>query len=109
MSGVFCNGHRNTRRTCGTWRKNLPFKQNYLPQVLLISDEFEILSLTELENICLLPHDYDDSEERYPVMYLQDAQNLFNGMPNTAIGKLTKAGVMSEYKIGKIIIIAIEH
>jgi predicted alpha/beta superfamily hydrolase len=23
-------------------------------------------------------HDYDDSEERYPVMYLQDAQNLFN-------------------------------
>jgi hypothetical protein len=29
-------------------------------------------------------------------------------MPNTAIGKLTKA-VMSEYKIGKIIIIAIEH
>jgi hypothetical protein len=27
----------------GRWRKNwLPFKQNYLPQVLLISDEFEI-------------------------------------------------------------------
>jgi hypothetical protein len=31
-------------------------------------------------------------------------------MPNTAIGKLTKKlAVMSEYKIGKIIIIAIEH
>jgi predicted alpha/beta superfamily hydrolase len=28
--------------------------------------------------MALLPHDYDDSEERYPVMYLQDAQNLFN-------------------------------
>jgi enterochelin esterase-like enzyme len=35
-------------------------------------------SLTELEKIWALPHDYDDSEERYPVMYLQDAQNLFN-------------------------------
>jgi hypothetical protein len=34
--------HRNTRRTCGTLEKELPFKQNYLPQVLLISDEFEI-------------------------------------------------------------------
>jgi hypothetical protein len=30
----------------GRWRKNwLPFKQNYLPQVLLISDEFEIPQL----------------------------------------------------------------
>jgi hypothetical protein len=36
----------------GRWRKNwLPFKQNYLPQVLLISDEFEIPQLTELENM----------------------------------------------------------
>jgi hypothetical protein len=34
------------RRTCGTLEKNwLPFKQNYLPQVLLISDEFEIPQL----------------------------------------------------------------
>jgi hypothetical protein len=37
---------RNTqeyKRTCGTLEKELlPFKQNYLPQVLLISDEFEI-------------------------------------------------------------------
>jgi predicted alpha/beta superfamily hydrolase len=33
--------------------------------------------------MALLP-DYDDSE-RYPVMYLQDAQNLFNGY-NTAVG-----------------------
>jgi hypothetical protein len=34
------------RRTCGTLEKELlPFKQNYLPQVLLISDEFEIPQL----------------------------------------------------------------
>jgi hypothetical protein len=31
------------KKHVGRWRKNwLPFKQNYLPQVLLISDEFEI-------------------------------------------------------------------
>ncbi|NGY36974.1 alpha/beta hydrolase [Flavobacterium sp. XN-5] len=96
----------------GRWRKNwLPFKQNYLPQVLLISDEFEIPQLNRTRKIwALLPHDYDTSDESYPVMYLQDAQNLFNEnaeFGNWEIDK--KLAVMSEYKIGKIIIIAIEH
>lgn len=94
------------------WRKNwLPFKPNFLPQVLLISDEFEIPQLNKTRKIwALLPHDYDKSDERYPVMYLQDAQNLFNEdaqYGNWEIDK--KLAVMSEYKIGKIIIIAIEH
>jgi len=94
------------------WRKNwLPFKPNYLPQVLLISDEFEIPQLNKTRKIwALLPHDYDATDERYPVMYLQDAQNLFNEAAeygNWEIDK--KLAVMSEYKIGKIIIIAIEH
>lgn len=94
------------------WRKNwLPFKPSYLPQVLLISDEFEIPQLNKTRKIwALLPHDYDNSAERYPVMYLQDAQNLFNEdspYGNWEIDK--KLAVMAEYKIGKIIIIAIEH
>ncbi|MFV8369764.1 alpha/beta hydrolase [Flavobacterium sp. LB2R40] len=94
------------------WRKNwLPFKPSYLPQVLLISDEFEIPQLNKTRKIwALLPHDYDNSSESYPVLYLQDAQNLFNESAefgNWEIDK--KLAVMSEYKIGKIIIIAIEH
>ncbi len=94
------------------WRKNwLPFKQSYLPQVLLISDEFEIPQLNKTRKIwALLPHDYDKSNERYPVMYLQDAQNLFNEdspYGNWEIDK--KLAVMAEYNVGKIIIIAIEH
>lgn len=94
------------------WRKNwLPFKTNYLPKVLLISDEFEIPQLNKTRKIwALLPHDYDTSTESYPVMYLQDAQNLFNENAkygNWEIDK--KLAVMAEYKIGKIIIIAIEH
>lgn len=94
------------------WRKNrLSFKQSYLPQVQLISDEFKIPQLNKTRKIwALLPHDYDNSGDRYPVMYLQDAQNLFNESAecgNWGIDK--KLAVMSEYKIGKIIIIAIEH
>ncbi|MFV8343229.1 alpha/beta hydrolase [Flavobacterium sp. XS2P39] len=94
------------------WRKNwLPFKQSFLPQVQLISDEFKIPQLNKTRKIwALLPHDYDNSNESYPVMYLQDAQNLFNEAAefgNWEIDK--KLAVMSEYKIGKIIVIAIEH
>lgn len=94
------------------WRKNwLPFRQNFLPQLMLISDAFEIPQLNKTRKIwALLPHDYDSSDERYPVMYLQDAQNLFNESAeygNWEIDK--KLAVMSEYKIGKIIVIAIEH
>jgi predicted alpha/beta superfamily hydrolase len=35
----------------------------------------------------LLPHDYDNSSESYPVMYLQDAQNLLTKKQNTETGK----------------------
>jgi predicted alpha/beta superfamily hydrolase len=94
------------------WRKNwLPFKPNFLPQIQLISDEFEIPQLNKTRKIwALLPHDYDASNESYPVMYLHDAQNLFNEAAefgNWEIDK--KLAVMSEYKIGDIIVIAIEH
>ncbi len=116
-------GNRTENRVCeqkngvskqhvDKWRKNwLPFKQNYLPIVQLISDEFEIPQLNRKRKIwALLPHDYQATSENYPVMYLQDAQNLFNEnaeFGNWEIDK--KLAVMSEYKIGKIIVIAIEH
>ena len=94
------------------WRKNwLPYKPNFLPQVVLLSDEFEIPQLNTTRKVwALLPHDYDNTDERYPVMYLQDAQNLFH--ENSLFGNWEidkKLAVMAEYQIGKIIIIAIEH
>lgn len=94
------------------WRKNwLPYRPSQLPKVHLISEEFEIPQLNKTRKIwALLPHDYETSDEQYPVLYLQDAQNLFNeNAPygNWQIDK--KLAVMSDYGIGKIIIIAIEH
>ncbi|MBC7523546.1 MAG: alpha/beta hydrolase [Flavobacterium sp.] len=94
------------------WRKNwLPFKPNFLPIVKLISEEFEIPQLNKTRRVwALLPHDYESSTENYPVLYLQDAQNLFNENAkygNWEIDK--KLAVMAEYNIGKIIIIAVEH
>lgn len=116
-------GNRTENRSCTQhsgirnehvekWRRNwLPFKANFLPKVQLISEEFEIPQLNKKRKVwALLPHDYEASSESYPVLYLQDAQNLFNEKAqfgNWEIDK--KLAVMSQYGIGKIIIIAIEH
>lgn len=94
------------------WRKNwLPYRPSQLPQIHLLSEEFEIPQLNKTRKIwALLPHDYDNATERYPVLYLQDAQNLFN--ENTEFGNWQidkKLAVMSDYGIGKIIIIAVDH
>lgn len=116
-------GNRTENRSCkkqngvhkehvDKWRRNwLPFKPNFLPKVKLISEEFEIPQLNKTRRVwALLPYDYETSNESYPVLYLQDAQNLFNEKAqygNWEIDK--KLAVMSEYNIGKIIIIAVEH
>ncbi|WP_425639369.1 alpha/beta hydrolase [Algoriphagus yeomjeoni] len=94
------------------WRKNwLPYRPSQLPIIRLISEEFEIPQLNKTRKVwALLPHDYNNSEEQYPVLYLHDAQNLFNEnaeFGNWQIDK--KLAVMSDYNIGKIIIIAVEH
>jgi hypothetical protein len=108
-----CKQHKGIRKEhVAKWRHNwLPFKTDYLPKVHLISEEFEIPQLNKKRKVwALLPYDYENSSEHYPVMYLQDAQNLFNEnaqFGNWEIDK--KLAVMAEYKIGKIIVIAIEH
>jgi len=111
------NRHWNDEKLLRTekvakWRKNwLPYRPSQLPKIHLISEEFEIPQLNKTRKIwALLPHDYDTSEESYPVLYLQDAQNLFN--ENTDFGNWEidkKLAVMSDYGIGKIIIIAVAH
>lgn len=108
-----CKQTRGLRREhVAKWRHNwLPFKKNFLPIIHLISEEFEIPQLNKTRRVwALLPHDYESSTEHYPVLYLQDAQNLFNEKAkygNWEIDK--KLAVMAEYNIGKIIIVAVEH
>lgn len=51
----------------------------YLPRVELIAEKYKIPALGRTRRIAvLLPHDYDEDPERhYPVLYLQDGQNLY--------------------------------
>lgn len=94
------------------WRFNWgPFKDEFFPIVEIISEEFYIPQLDRHRKVwALLPYDYYISNKSYPVLYLQDAQNLFNEgseYGNWEIDK--KLSILAEYGRGDVIIIAIEH
>lgn len=102
----------NTTDHVDAWRYNWgPFKEEYFPVVELISDKFYIPQLDRFRKVwALLPHDYYESDKKYPVLYLQDAQNLFlegSEYGNWEIDK--KLSLLSEYGRGDIIVIAIDH
>lgn len=94
------------------WRINwAPFKSEFFPIAEIISEKFFIPQLNRTRKIwALLPHDYRETDKTYPVLYLQDAQNLFNeGSPfgNWEIDQ--KMSILTEYGRGDVIIIAIEN
>ncbi len=94
------------------WRLNWgPFKEKYFPKVELISENFYIPQLDRTRKVwILLPYDYHTSSKLYPVLYLQDAQNLFNEdskYGNWEIDK--KLALLSEYGRGDVIVVAVEH
>lgn len=95
------------------WYKNGQFHNSaYLPTVEKLSDGSDMPRLRHKRNIyALLPHDYHNNlKRRYPVLYLQDAQNLFNeNAPygNWAIDQ--KLAVLAELGLHEVIVIAIDH
>ncbi len=94
------------------WKQNgLFYNPALLPQKVIISESFEIPQLIKTRRIAaLLPHDYQHSDKRYPVLYLQDGQNLFDDYApfgNWAVDK--KLAVLTERGMGEVIIIAIDH
>ncbi len=85
--------------------------RTFAPVIRVIEEAFEIPQLGKKRRItALLPADYEESEETYPVLYLQDGQNLFDDnapFGNWAIDQSLAA--LDEEGIGKIIVIAIDH
>ncbi len=94
------------------WRRtDLEYNPVLLPRIHTISENFIIPQLKRNRRVvALLPHNYHDSEKRYPVLYLHDAQNLFDeNAPygNWAIDK--RLAKLSETGHADVIIIAIDH
>ena len=99
-------------QTVERWRYNWgPHKAELMPTVELISDEFLMPQLQKTRKVwALLPADYYTTTKKYPVLYLHDAQNLFDEKApfgNWEIDK--KMAVLAEYGRGDLIIIAIEN
>ncbi len=94
------------------WQEDgLSYLNDHLPNIRVISENFEIPQLIKTRRIAaLLPHDYDNSDQHYPVLYLQDGQNLFDDYaPYGSWGVDKQLALLSGKGIGNIIIIAIDH
>ena len=90
----------------------LTFTPSFLPKIHVVSEALYSPELKKSRRVvALLPHDYaKQTEKRYPVLYLQDAQNLFDDKApfgNWGIDK--KLAVLAERGMGDLIIIAIDH
>ena len=85
--------------------------EHYMPIVELISATFSIPQLEKERKVwAILPHDYYTSSKRYPVLYLQDAQNLFDESAPMGSWSIRRVlGDLAATGNGDIIIIAVDH
>jgi predicted alpha/beta superfamily hydrolase len=98
--------------TVPKWKQGmLEYNPAFLPSIQIISEAFEIPQLIRTRRIAvLLPHDYAQSERRYPVLYLQDGQNLFDDFApfgSWAVDK--KLAKLAEKSQHEVIIVSIDH
>lgn len=96
------------------WRKNgyTPLYKDTMPQVEVFSEAFEIPQLKRTRKITvLLPSDYHkNTEVRYPVLYMNDAQNLFgqgSAYGNWEIDK--RISLLKKQGGQDVIIVALDH
>ncbi len=98
--------------TVVNWRQNrIEFDPALLPKIHTLSDAFEIPQLRRNRRVvALLPHNYHQTDRRYPVLYMHDAQNLFDEEApygNWAIDK--QLAKLAEHGRSDVIVIAIDH
>jgi predicted alpha/beta superfamily hydrolase len=94
------------------WRRDgLGFDPALMPRIEVFSPRFRMPQLRRRRRVTvLLPHDYDTSRRRYPVLYLHDAQNLFAG--GSAYGDWAierSLAVLALRERAGVIVVAIDH
>lgn len=96
------------------WRKNgyAPFYKESMPIIEVFSENFEIPQLSRNRRITvLLPHDYyENTQKTYPVLYMNDAQNLFghgSAYGNWEIDK--RLSLLKKSGERDVIVVAIDH
>jgi predicted alpha/beta superfamily hydrolase len=96
------------------WRNagSTAYLKRLLPEIHVIDEEFAMPQLGTHRKInILLPADYkEDITKSYPVIYMQDAQNLFgDGSPygNWEIDK--RLSLLKNQGFGDVIVVALDH
>ncbi len=89
----------------------LRYRDEFLPKIEIIDEAFEIPQLIRTRRVAaLLPHDYYETDKHYPVLYLQDGQNLYDDYaPYGSWGVDKQLAAMSERGTGDLIVVAIDH
>ncbi|MCB0638584.1 MAG: hypothetical protein KDC54_18265 [Lewinella sp.] len=106
-------GQQLRRDRVPRWKQDgLFYDPAFLPKIVILSEEFEVPQLIRTRRIAaLLPHDYEErTDRRYPVLYLQDGQNLFDEYApfgNWAVDK--RLAFLAEQGMGDLIVISIDH
>lgn len=94
------------------WRnQHQSYRPEFLPHIQPIEGTFNMPVKIQTRRItALLPYDYYKTNKRYPVLYLQDGQNLFDEYApygNWALDK--RLARLAEKRHHEVIIIAIDH
>ncbi|MFD2914723.1 alpha/beta hydrolase [Psychroserpens luteus] len=81
------------------------------PIIEVIEEAYEIPHLDATRKIsAVLPHDYYETDKHYPVLYLQDGQNLFNPSAPYGDWAIDKSmAKLAQEGFGDLIIIAVDH
>jgi len=94
------------------WRKNgQAFNSKFLPKIQTVDENFYMPQLeTHRKVMILLPHNYDESQQHYPVLYMKDGQNLYDkNAPFGTWGIDEKLAILSERGLGDIIVVGVDH
>lgn len=105
-------GQRIRRDIVAGWRSKpeKTFAERH-PIIEIIDSDFPVPEWVKTRRVAaLLPHDYYESDKRYPVLLLQDGQNLFDDFApygNWALDH--KLALLAEKGHHEVIVIAIDH
>ncbi len=94
------------------WKQHtVGYDPNYYPDIQIVANRFNVPQLRRKRRISvLLPWNYQQTDQRYPVLYLQDGQNLFeHNAPFGTWGVDKKLAYMAQHGKGDFIVVAIDH
>ena len=94
------------------WRRNgQAFNSDFLPKIRMVDDNFYMPQLnTHRKIMILLPHNYDHTNQHYPVLYMKDGQNLYDkNAPFGTWGIDEKIAILAERGMGDFIVVGVDH